>query len=242
LTDSGPQRVQKLLAAAGFGSRRVCDDLVAAGRVRIGGRIAVPGDRADPRVDDVSVDGIPVRFEIRTVAYLLNKPRGFVTTATDPQGRPTVLDLVPDTPRVFPVGRLDRDTEGLLVLTNDGNLAQRIAHPSYGLTKTYVAEVTGAVSKAALRKLRAGVELDDGTAAVERVRVLGTRGRFTLLEIRVSMGRNRIVRRMLDSVGHPVRRLVRTAIGPLRDPDLAPGEWRRLRPDELRTLEQSALP
>lgn len=240
MTSGGPERLQKLLAAAGLGSRRECEGLVAAGRVTVDGRPASLGERADPAVQEVAVDGVPVRFDVRTVAYLLNKPAGYVTTARDPQGRPIVVDLVPAEPRVFPVGRLDRDTEGLLVLTNDGDLAHRIMHPSHGLPKTYVAEVAGAVRPATLARLRRGVDLEDGPARAATARLLARRGAESVVEVVVTEGRNRIVRRMLATVGHPVRRLARSAIGPVRDDKLAPGRFRRLTPTELGALERAA--
>ena len=177
------------------------------------------------------------------VHYLLNKPAGVVTTAHDPQGRPTVVALVPDEPRVFPVGRLDLDTEGLLLLTNDGDLAQMLTHPRYGVEKTYLAEVEGVPTPAALRRLRDGVELDDGPTAPARRHVVQAGdgpGGTSALEITIHEGRNRQVRRMCEAVGHPVRRLVRTRIGPLPDARLAPGEWRSLDPGEVRALYEAA--
>jgi 23S rRNA pseudouridine2605 synthase len=163
-----------------------------------------------------------------------------VTTARDPEGRATAVDLVPSEPRVFPVGRLDYDTEGLLVLTNDGELAQLVTHPRHGIEKAYLAEVRGVPSRAVVRALREGVTLDDGPTAPARVRVLQRRGEDTALEIVVHEGRNRVVRRMCEAVGHPVRRLVRTRVGPISDRRLAPGEWRALRPREVRALYGAA--
>jgi 23S rRNA pseudouridine2605 synthase len=183
----------------------------------------------------ILVDGAPVGVRPGLVYYLLNKPAGVVTTADDPQGRPVVIDLVPDEPRVFPVGRLDLDTEGLLLLTNDGELANRITHPSYGVEKEYVAHVEGVPSRAALRLLREGVELDDGITAPARVTPIEP----NVLRLVIHEGRNRQVRRMCDAVGHPVIRLVRTRIGPLIDHSIRPGTWRSLEFDELRALERS---
>lgn len=230
--DPEGERLQKVLARAGVGSRRVCDDLVAAGRVAVNGAVAEVGQRVDPRVDLVIVDGVPVPVAPDLVYYLLNKPTGVVTTASDPEGRRTVLDLVPPAPRVFPVGRLDYDTEGLLVLTNDGELANRLAHPSHGVAKEYLAEVAGSPGAGALRRLREGVELEDGRTAPAVVGQVAPGA----LRIVVHEGRNRQVRRMLEAVGHPVRRLVRTRIGPVADPALRPGRWRALRPGEVRAL------
>jgi 23S rRNA pseudouridine2605 synthase len=225
-------RLQKVLARAGIGSRRVCDDLIAAGRVRVNGERAEVGQRVDPRFDRVVVDGVAVPVAPGLVYYLVNKPAGVVTTASDPEGRRTVLDLVPTSPRVFPVGRLDYDTEGLIVCTNDGELAHRLAHPSYGVAKEYLAEVEGTPGPGALRALREGVELDDGRTAPAVVGHVAP----GVLRIVVHEGRNRQVRRMLEAVGHPVRRLVRTRIGPVADPALRPGHWRMLRDSEVRAL------
>jgi 23S rRNA pseudouridine2605 synthase len=167
------ERLQKVLAQAGLGSRRACEELVAAGRVRVNGEVATLGARVDPEADVVEVDGARIGVRQGLVHYLLNKPAGVVTTAADPQGRSTVVDLVPDEPRVYPVGRLDADTEGLLVLTNDGDLAHRLTHPSFGVDKEYLAEVEGTPSRGALRRLRQGVDLDDGPTAPARASLVG---------------------------------------------------------------------
>lgn len=180
---------------------------------------------------------MPVSVAPDLVHYLLNKPRGVVTTASDPQGRPTVVTLVPTSPRVFPVGRLDRDTEGLLILTNDGPLAQLLTHPSHGVPKEYLVEVEGTPAAGALRRLRQGVLLDDGPTAPATVGVVAP----GVLRLVIHEGRNRQVRRMCAAVGHPVRRLVRTRIGPVGDRGLAPGEWRSLTPAEVRGLASVAV-
>ena len=229
------ERVQKVLARAGLGSRRVCDEMVADRRVSVNGVVAEPGTRVDPESDRVEVDGVAIGVRPGLVYYLVNKPRGVVSTSSDPQGRPTVVELVPGEPRVFSVGRLDADTEGLLLLTNDGDLAQRVAHPSHGVDKEYLAEVEGVPSRGALRQLRDGVELDDGRTAPAKVAPVGDGA----LRIVLHEGRNRQVRRMCEAVGHPVRRLVRTRIGPLTDRKLAPGEWRELTQAEVRSLERA---
>jgi 23S rRNA pseudouridine2605 synthase len=231
------ERLQKVLSRAGLGSRRVCDDLVADGRVTVDGAVAVLGQRVDPAAQRIAVDGVPVPAAPGLVHYLLNKPAGVVTTASDPEGRPTVVSLVPDEPRVFPVGRLDLETEGLLILTNDGELTQLLTHPSYGVPKEYLAEVDGVPSPGALRRLREGIELDDGPTAPATVG-MGAPG---VLRIVIHEGRNRQVRRMCEAVGHPVRRLVRTRIGPLADRSLAPGRWRALSVAEIRALSAAAL-
>jgi 23S rRNA pseudouridine2605 synthase len=224
------------LARLGFGSRRVCEDLIAEGRVTVNGAVADLGRRVHADADKVAVDGVPVGINPDFVYYLLNKPRGVVTTAADPQGRPTVVQLVPDAPRVFPVGRLDADTEGLLLLTNDGDLTHRLTHPSFGVEKEYLAEVEGTPSPGAVRRLREGVELDDGLTAPAKVALVPP----SVLRITIHEGRNRQVRRMCDAVGHPVRRLVRVRIGTLVDRSLRPGEWRALTTDEVRALERAA--
>jgi 23S rRNA pseudouridine2605 synthase len=214
----------------------VCDDLIADGRVAVNGVIAEVGRRVDVEADRVDVDGVTVSVRPGLVYYLVNKPSGVVTTADDPQGRPTVVDLVPADPRVFPVGRLDLDTEGLLLLTNDGELTHRLTHPSFGVEKEYLAQVVGEPSPADLRRLREGVVLDDGKTAPAKTSSPSP----GVLRITIHEGRNRQVRRMCDAIGHPVRRLVRTRIGPLTDRSLAPSAWRPLTVDEVRALERAA--
>jgi 23S rRNA pseudouridine2605 synthase len=227
------ERLQKVLAQRGYGSRRSCEELISAGRVRVNGEVAVLGDRIDPEVDLVEVDGRPAPVRAGLVYYLLNKPAGVVSTAKDTHGRPTVVDLVPDEPRVYPVGRLDAETEGLLLLTNDGELTNRLTHPRYGVEKEYLATVEPApVSQGSLRRLRDGVELDDGMTAPARV----SQPDPGLLRLTIHEGRNRQVRRMCEAVGHRVTRLVRVRIGPLSDRRLQPGEWRPLDPAEVRQL------
>lgn len=227
------ERLQKVLARLGFGSRRLCEELIADERVTVDGEVAVLGCRVDVETALVEVDGAPVGIRPDLVYYLLNKPAGVITTADDPQGRPTVVQIVPDEPRVFPVGRLDADTEGLLLLTNDGELTHRLTHPSFGVEKEYLTQVKGEPSRAEVRLLREGVELDDGPTARARVTLVEP----TLMRITIHEGRNRQVRRMCEAVGHPVVRLVRTRIGPIVDRRLRPGDWRALARDEVRELE-----
>jgi len=227
------ERLQKVLARAGLGSRRRCEELIEDGLVTVNGEVAVLGRRVNPETDRIEVDGTPISTRSGLVYYLLNKPAGVITTADDPRGRPTVVELVPSDPRVFPVGRLDADTEGLLILTNDGDLAHRLTHPSFGVEKEYLAEVRGRPSRGAIRQLREGVELDDGPTAPAKVALVEP----SVLRITIHEGRNRQVRRMCEAVGHPVVRLVRTRIGELADRRLAPGQWRPLDQGEVRTLE-----
>ncbi|MBV9662045.1 MAG: rRNA pseudouridine synthase [Acidimicrobiales bacterium] len=227
--------MQKVLARAGIGSRRACEEMISAGRVLVNGQPVELGRRVDPANDRIDVDGVPVATRPGLVYYLINKPAGVVTTSADPQGRPTVVELVPGEPRVFPVGRLDAATEGLLLLTNDGELSFRLTHPSFGVEKEYLAHVEGHPKDGVVRLLRRGVELDDGPTAPARVSLAGA----DVLRITIHEGRNRQVRRMAEAVGHPVRRLVRTRIGPLRVGTLKPGEWRTLTQDEVRALERA---
>lgn len=232
------ERLQKVLARTGFGSRRVCEDLIADGRVAVDGVVAVLGRRIDPLAASVTVDGVPIPTVPGLVHYLLNKPAKVVSTSSDPEGRRTVVSLVPDEPRVFSVGRLDYDTEGLLLLTNDGAFAQALTHPSHGVEKEYLAHVGGGpVSPVALKTLRDGVALEDGVTAPAKVADLGD----GLLKITIHEGKNRQVRRMCDAVGHPVERLVRTRIGNLTDRRLKPGEWRVLSLDEVLSLGEVAV-
>jgi 23S rRNA pseudouridine2605 synthase len=205
--------------------------------VTVDGAMAELGRRIDPGSARVEVDGVLVPVSPDLVYYVLNKPDGVITTADDPQGRPTVLGLVPAEPRVFPVGRLDLHTEGLLILTNDGALSQLLTHPSHGVPKEYVADVEGGTpAPGALRALRQGVQLDDGPTAPAEVGVLAP----GVLRLVIHEGRYRQVRRMCEAVGHPVRRLVRTRIGPLRDTALPPGRWRALTIEEVRALAGAA--
>ncbi len=230
------ERLQKVLAATGYGSRRISEELIAAGRVTVNGEVAVLGRRVDAANDLVEVDGAPIGVRPDLVYYLLNKPIGVVTTSRDTHQRPTVVEIVPSEPRVFSVGRLDVDTEGLLLLTNDGDLANRIAHPSHGIEKEYLVEVTGgAMSAGSIRLLREGVTLDDGLTAPAKV----SQPEPGVLRITIHEGRNRQIRRMCEAVGHQVTRLVRTRIGPISDRSLQPGAWRELTTDEWRALTEA---
>ncbi len=230
------ERLQKILARLGFGSRRVCENLIADGRVTVNGDVAGLGRRVEVDTDEVAVDGVPVGVRPGLVHYLLHKPAGVVTTAADTHDRPTVIEMVPDEPRVFPVGRLDMETEGLLLLTNDGELTQRLTHPSFGVDKEYLAHVEGEPTSSAMSRLRKGLELEDGITAPAKVAMLGP----SLLRITIHEGRNRQVRRMCEAVGFPVVRLVRTRIGPLSDTTLKAGQWRELTLEEVRSLSKTA--
>ncbi len=240
--DEGLIRLQKLLAQSGVASRRKCEELMLAGLVEVDGEVVTRlGTKVDPTTAVVRVDGKRLPPVSPHVYLALNKPRGVVSTMSDPEGRRTLSDLVADRPeRLFHVGRLDTDTEGLILLTNDGDFAQRVAHPSYELDKTYVAEVDGVVTKPTVRRLLSGVTLEDGPVDVSAARVVSSHGERSIVELVIHEGRNRIVRRLLDEVGHPVRRLTRTAIGPVLLRGLAQGGLRELTLDELGVLLDAA--
>jgi 23S rRNA pseudouridine2605 synthase len=233
------ERLQRALARAGLGSRRTCEELIARGAVRVNGALATLGDRVDPARDDVTVEGIRVNLDPEIRYLKLNKPAGVLTTMRDERGRRDVRAFLPPGPRVFPVGRLDRDTEGLLLLTNDGDLANRLLHPSFGIEKEYLAEVAGTPTTAALARLRAGVELDDGPARVRSVRIVDARGERAQLSLVMTEGRKREVRRLLASVELPVARLVRLRVGPVRLGRLRPAEVRALSAEELLALRRT---
>jgi 23S rRNA pseudouridine2605 synthase len=235
-----PERLQKLIARAGLASRRVAEEMISAGRVTIDGRVARLGDRADPEAASIEVDGVPLPIRPGIVSYIINKPLGTISTTSDPHGRPTVVDLVPAEPRVFTVGRLDADTTGLLILTNDGDMADRLMHPRHGVSKTYVAMTEGRMSQKAVRRLVDGIELGDGPARAHAARILDQAGERTQLEIVMTEGRKREVRRMCKAVGHPVAALHRVAIADLRDATLRPGEYRELTIGEVRRLYEAA--
>jgi 23S rRNA pseudouridine2605 synthase len=237
-----PIRLQKVLAAAGLGSRRACEELITAGRVAVDGAVVTElGTRVDPAAAVIHVDGQRVNVRSDLVYLALNKPRGVLSAMSDDRGRRTVADLVADRPeRLFHVGRLDADTEGLLLLTNDGELAHRLMHPGFGVPKTYLATVPGPVPRTLGRRLREGVQLEDGPVRVDAFRIVQQEGGGTdikaIVEVVLHEGRNRIVRRMLDAVGHPVQRLVRTSIGPVRLGGQRPGTLRELTRAELGEL------
>jgi len=231
------ERLQKVLARAGMGSRRVCEKLIVEQRVTVNGEFAELGEKVDPETAEIEVDGLKVGVRQDLVYYLLNKPIGVITTSKDPQERSTVVDLVPTHPRVFPVGRLDADTEGLILLTNDGDLTHYLTHPSFGVEKEYLVQVDVKPSRNAIRELRQGVELDDGITAPAKVSLVDEK----LIKIVIHEGRNRQVRRMCESVGHPVKRLIRSRIGPIVDTSLRPGSFRELTNQELKSIREILL-
>jgi 23S rRNA pseudouridine2605 synthase len=231
-------RLQRVLASAGLGSRRACEELIEEGRVEVDGKVVVEqGMRVDPARAVIKVDGLRIATAPDHVYIALNKPRGVVSTMSDPEGRPSLQEYVGDrTARLFHVGRLDTDTEGLILLTNDGDLAHRLAHPSYGVVKTYLAEVTGPVARDVGKRLRAGVELEDGQVRVDGFRLVGQSGNRVMVEVSLHEGRKHVVRRLLGEVGHPVSRLVRTDVGPVSLGHLKPGKQRKLSQQEVGAL------
>ena len=234
-------RLQKVLAGAGVASRRVCEEMIAAGRVRVNGDVVVQmGLRVNPENVVVHIDGVRVILDESLRYYALHKPNGVVTAMSDDRGRPTIADFVADLDkRVYHVGRLDFETEGLLLLTNDGDLAHRLTHPSYGVRKTYLAEVTGMVWPKVVKEVLHGVELDDGPVRVHSFKVIDNFDDRTMVELVIHEGRNRIVRRLMDHVGHPVQRLIRTQVGPVKLAGLAPGKRRELTATEAGLLYQA---
>ncbi len=230
------ERLQKVMAAAGVASRRASEELIEQGRVRVDGEVAHIGQKVDPATAVILVDGERVNVDVDLTYVMLNKPRGVVTTADDPEGRPTVVEYVDLPQRLFPVGRLDQDTEGLLLLTNDGELTNKLLHPSYEVERTYLALVRGSVRRHVLAQLREGITLEDGFARPERARVIEDQNERSLLEIVMTEGRKREVRRLVDGVGLHLDRLARTAYGGLEIGDLKQGRWRHLSQTEVSTL------
>ena len=240
--DDGLVRLQKHLAQSGVASRRRCEELMLSGLVEVDGEVVTRlGTKIDPRTAVVRVDGRRLPPISDHVYLALNKPRGVVSTMSDPEGRRTLADLVADRPeRLFHVGRLDTDTEGLILLTNDGDFAHTVAHPSYELEKTYVTEVDGVVDKATVRRLRAGVVVEERTVEVHRAKVVQSTADRSIVELTIHEGRNRVVRKLFGELGHPVRRLTRTVVGPVVLRGLRPGEHRELTSDELGVLLDAA--
>jgi pseudouridine synthase len=234
-------RLQKALAAAGVASRRACEDLIVQGQVKINGKLVTElGSRVDPTSDFVTVRGVPVQFDTSRVYLALNKPAGIISTMSDEEGRPDLSQFVVDFDRVFNIGRLDAETTGLILLTNDGDLANKLAHPSFGVEKTYVARIAGDVTPATMQKLLDGFELEDGFIKADRARIIDVKRGEALVEIILHSGRNRIVRRMLDHVGHPVLGLVRKQFGPIYLSTLKSGHVRNLSKIEVGSLLKAA--
>jgi 23S rRNA pseudouridine2605 synthase len=238
--DREGERLQKVLARAGVGSRRVSEDMIDAGRISVNGAVVqVQGMRVDPARDKIAVDGVRVEIRDDRVTYAMNKPPGVLTAMSDDRNRPTVGDMVGDlAPGLVHVGRLDQDTEGLLLLTTDGELAHRLAHPSYGVQKTYLAQVSGSVPRDLAKKLRGGIELDDGPVKVDSFRVVDTHAGQSVVEVVLHEGRKHIVRRLLAEVGLPVSRLTRTAVGPIELRAMRSGTIRKLSRQELGALSE----
>lgn len=240
------ERLQKILSTAGVASRRLSEQLIVDGRVSVNGKTTTQlGTKADPAVDEIKVDGRRIKLEQRKRYVLLNKPRGYITTRSDPEGRPTVMDLMKGVKEyIYPVGRLDYDSEGLLLLTNDGELAARLTHPRHEVEKVYEARVKGVPDDRALDRLARGVPIEGRRTAPARIRASEPfakgSGEQTIIEISIHEGRQRQVRKMFDAVGHPVVRLKRVRIGPLEDPDMPIGHWRELTPQELAKLRRTA--
>ncbi len=239
------ERLQKILSQAGVASRRLSEELIVQGRVQVNGRTVTElGTKADPSVDEIKVDGRRISVERRARYILLYKPRGYITSRNDPEGRPTVMDLLRGVKEyVYPVGRLDYDSEGLLLLTNDGELAARLTHPRHEVDKVYHARVRGVPDDHALERLEKGVTIDGRRTAAAKARVLDPPGRSgkgssdqATIELAIHEGRQRQVRKMFDAIGHPVVRLKRVRIGPIEDPEIPPGHWRDLTPPELQRL------
>jgi 23S rRNA pseudouridine2605 synthase len=236
--DTQGVRLQRVLAAAGLGSRRACEQLIEEGRVEVDGKkVVVQGMRVDPKKAVIKVDGLRIASAPDHVYLVLNKPKGVVSTMSDPEGRPSLQEYVGDREaRLFHVGRLDQDTEGLILLTNDGDLAHRLSHPSFGVEKTYLAEVTGPVARDVGKRLKQGVELEDGLVQVDSFRLVSQVGSRVMVEVKLHEGRKHVVRRMLTEVGHPVTQLVRTDLGPISLGNLKPGKQRKLSQQEIGAL------
>ena len=235
------ERLQKVLARAGVASRRVCEDMIDQGRISVNGAVVtVQGMRVDPHRDHIAVDGARLELRDDRVTYAVNKPFGIITSMSDDRGRPCVGEMMGDLAAgLVHVGRLDQDTEGLLLVTNDGELAHRLAHPSYEVPKPYLAQVSGSVPRDLARRLRAGVELEDGPVAADSFRVVDTHAGQSVVEVVLHEGRKHIVRRLLAHVGLPVSRLTRTAVGPVKLERMRSGSIRRLTRAEVGALEEA---
>ncbi len=237
------ERLQKVLAQAGYGSRRSCEEIIEAGRVTVEGRIAQLGDKVDPSRQAIFVDGVRMRYQPPTYVYvMLNKPRGVISTASDPQGRRTVLDLIPHKERLYPVGRLDADSEGLILLTNDGALTQRLTHPKFEHPRVYRVRVSGEVEEETVERWRKGIVLDGQLTRADKVEIEAKERDKTWLRFTVHEGRKHLIRRLVAALGHPARSLIRVEMGPLKLGELAPGRWRHLHHHEVRALQALTAP
>jgi 23S rRNA pseudouridine2605 synthase len=235
--DPGPERLQKVMAAAGVGSRRACEDLIFRRRVTVNGKVATLGDKVEASKVEIRVDGQRVVTDTKLVYIAMNKPRGVVSSMDDEKGRTELADFLGHfEQRIYHVGRLDADSEGLLLLTNDGDLTHKLMHPSYEVPKTYLAEVAGPLPRNVGRTLLGGVDLEDGPAKVDTFKLIDTLGKTAQIEITLHEGRKHIVRRMMDAVGYPVSRLIRTAVGPIRLGDMKAGRFRHLTKAEVAAL------
>ncbi len=236
----GAERLQKILARAGYGSRRACEEMIAQGRVTVDGRIARLGEKADPTRQEIRVDGALLRKEAEPPTYIaLYKPRGVISTVHDPQGRPTVRDYIPLPQRLYPVGRLDADSEGLILMTNDGEITQRLTHPRYRHPRVYRVLVRGIPSAATLRLWERGLRLEDGPARFDEVRIESQEKDRAWLRVSIHEGRKHLVRRTVAALGHPALRLIRVEMGPIGLGNLTPGQWRRLTQGEIRALREA---
>lgn len=240
MENKNAERLQKILAAAGYGSRRACEVMIEEGRVTVDGRIAQLGDKANPATQRITLDGMPIRRPQAHTYIIVYKPRGYITTTDDPEGRRTILDLVPLTQRLYPVGRLDADSEGLVLLTDDGELTERLTHPRYGHARVYRVLVTGEPTEETLERWRRGVTLDGRKSNFSQMQVEYQERGQTWLRVTLHEGRKHLVRRIVAALGHPAQRLIRVEMGPLQIGDLAPGHWRHLREGEVNALRKEA--
>ncbi|MEJ5312310.1 MAG: pseudouridine synthase [Anaerolineae bacterium] len=238
MENENTERLQKILAAAGYGSRRACEEMIAEGRVAVDGRIARLGDKADPATQRITLDGEPIRQPKGHTYVALYKPRGYITTTSDPEGRRTIMDLIPLPQRLYPVGRLDADSEGLVLLTDDGELTERLTHPRYGHARVYRVLVTGEPTEETLERWRRGITLDDRKANFSQVQVERQERGETWLRVTVHEGRKHLVRRIVAALGHPAQRLIRVEMGSLKLGDLTTGRWRYLSTGEVNALRK----
>ncbi len=240
MENENSERLQKILASAGYGSRRACEVMIEEGRVAVDGRIAKVGDKADPATQRITLDDVPIRRPQAHTYIIVYKPRGYITTTDDPEGRRTILDLVPLTQRLYPVGRLDADSEGLVLLTDDGELTERLTHPRYGHARVYRVLVAGEPTEETLERWRRGVTLDGRRSNFSQVKIEHQEREQTWLRVTIHEGRKHLVRRITAALGYPVQRLIRVEMGSLQLGDLTTGRWRYLREGEVNALRKEA--